>query len=48
LVEETLAGVKEGLPKTLKGAEIVVIPAGLPRKVRKQFVPFCITLLTHF
>jgi len=32
LVEENAAGERQGLPNTLKGADIVVIPAGLPRK----------------
>jgi malate dehydrogenase len=39
LVEENAAGERQGLPKTLKGADIVVIPAGLPRKVPNNLLP---------
>ena len=35
----------DGLGKTLKGADVVVIPAGVPRKPGVRVVPFCVSRL---
>jgi malate dehydrogenase len=38
---------EDGLKKTLQGADLVIIPAGLPRKPGVSSVPLLMSLITH-